>query len=105
MSGKRLLFALIASAMAVPGATRLTSADFGTTREGTPVRLYTLKNGNGVEATITNYGGRIVSLKVPDKRGAMGDVIAGFDSLEGFLNTNPYFGALVGRYANRIGHA
>ncbi|HYL93864.1 MAG TPA: aldose epimerase family protein, partial [Alphaproteobacteria bacterium] len=77
----------------------------GTTREGTPVRLYTLKNGNGVEATITNYGGRIVSLKVPDKKGALGDVIAGFDSLEGFLNTNPYFGALVGRYANRIGHA
>ena len=54
---------------------------------------------------ITNYGGRIVSLKVPDKSGAMGDVVLGFDSLEGYLSDNPYFGALIGRYANRIGHA
>jgi aldose 1-epimerase len=85
-------------------ATKLTSADFGKTREGTPVRIYTLTNASGVEAAITNYGGRIVSLKVPDRNGAMGDVVAGFTTLDGYLNTNPYFGALVGRYANRIGH-
>ena len=87
------------------GATKLVSGDFGKTREGAAVRIFTLTNKNGVEATITNYGGRVVSLKVPDKKGAMGDVVLGFDSLEGYLNENPYFGALIGRYANRIGHA
>ena len=95
-------FALMASMHA---ATKLVSGDFGKTREGTPVRIYTLTNKHGVEATITNYGGRVVSLKVPDKNGAMGDVVLGFDSLDGYLNENPYFGALIGRYANRIGHA
>jgi aldose 1-epimerase len=86
-------------------ATKLVSGDFGKTREGTPVRIYALTNQHGVEARITNYGGRVVSLRVPDKKGAMGDVVLGFDSIEGYLNENPYFGALIGRYANRIGHA
>jgi aldose 1-epimerase len=95
-------FALVAT---MQGATKLVSGDFGKTREGAPVRIYTLTNKNGVAATITNYGGRVVSLKVPDKKGAMGDVVVGFDSLEGYLNENPYFGALIGRYANRLGHA
>ncbi|MEO8051017.1 MAG: aldose epimerase family protein [Acidobacteriota bacterium] len=99
------LCALILGTVAMPAATKLTSSDFGKTREGAPVRLYTLTNAKGLVATITNYGGRIVSLKVPDKTGAMGDVVAGFDSLDGYLNQNPYFGALIGRYANRIGHA
>jgi aldose 1-epimerase len=94
-------FALVGS---MHGA-RLVSGDFGKTREGTPVRIYTLTNKHGVEATITNYGGRVVSLKVPDKKGAMGDMVLGFDSIDGYLNENPYFGALIGRYANRIGHA
>jgi len=95
-------FALMASMHA---ATKLVSGDFGKTREGTPVRIYTLTNKRGMVATITNYGGRVVSLKVPDKKGAMGDVVLGFDSIDGYLNENPYFGALIGRYANRIGHA
>lgn len=99
-----LVFALIVSSVAAQAA-KISSADFGKTREGTPVRLYTLRNPSGAEATITNYGGRIVTLKVPDKRGMMGDVIAGVDTLEGFLDNNPFFGALVGRYANRIGRA
>ena len=85
-------------------ATKVTSSDFGKTREGTQVRLYTLTNASGVEAAITNYGARIVSLKVPDRTGAMGDVVAGFNSLDGYLGPNPYFGAVVGRYANRIRH-
>lgn len=105
MNKTRAVFALILSAVAMQSATKLTSGDFGKTREGTPVRLYTLTNAGGVEAAITNYGGRIVSLKVPDRNGAMGDVVAGFTTLDGYLATNPYFGALVGRYANRIGHA
>ena len=105
MTRTRAVFALILGAVAMQAAIKLTSADFGKTREGTPVRIYTLTNANGVEAAITNYGGRIVSLKVPDRKGAMGDVVAGFTTLDGYLATNPYFGAIVGRYANRIGHA
>ena len=97
--------ALVASAISTQAATKIVSGDFGKTREGAAVRIFTLTNSHGVEATITNYGGRVVSLKVPDKSGAMGDVVLGFDSLEGYLNENPFFGALVGRYANRIGHA
>jgi aldose 1-epimerase len=91
--------------MASMHGAKLVSGDFGKTREGTPVRIYTLTNKHGVQAAITNYGGRVVSLKVPDKKGAMGDVVLGFDSIDGYLNENPYFGALIGRYANRIGHA
>ncbi|MDP8979099.1 MAG: galactose mutarotase [Acidobacteriota bacterium] len=87
-------------------AATLTVADFGKTAGGVAVRIYTLTNRHGVEARITNYGGTIVSLKVPDRKGAVADVVLGFDSLAGYIeNPSPYFGALVGRYANRIGHA
>ena len=65
--------------------------------------LYTLTNSKGMEAAITNYGARVVSLKVPDRAGRFADVVLGFDSLDGYLQTNPYFGAIVGRYGNRIG--
>lgn len=105
MNKTRAVFALILSAVAMQAATKVTSGDFGKTREGTPVRIYTLTNASGAEAAITNYGGRIVLLKVPDRNGAMGDVVAGFNSLDGYLGPNPYFGAVLGRYANRIGHA
>lgn len=75
--------------------------------EGTPVSLYTLSNHKGAQIQITNYGGIIVSIKVPDKAGKIEDVTLGFDSLEGYLSEtylkeNPYFGAIIGRYANRI---
>ncbi len=67
------------------------------------VELFTLKNKNGLEMTVTNYGGRVVSLLVPDKSGKMEDVVLGYDSLDGYLNSNEqYFGALIGRYGNRI---
>ena len=103
MDNKWAAFALMASMHA---ATKLVSGDFGKTREGTPVRIYTLTNKYGVQATITNYGGRVVSLKVPDKKGAMADVVLGFDSIEGYLNENPYLRrADRALYANRIGHA
>jgi len=105
MNKTRAGFALILGAVAMQAATKVTSGDFGKTREGTAVRIYTLTNGSGAAAAITNYGARIVSLKVPDRNGAMGDVVAGFNSLDGYLGPNPYFGAVVGRYANRIGHA
>jgi aldose 1-epimerase len=75
---------------------------FGTTTDGKEVFLYTLKNHSGMEAKITNYGGIVVSLRVPDRTGKFDDVVLGYDSLTGYLKESPYFGALIGRYANRI---
>lgn len=69
---------------------------------GEQVNLYTLRNSKGVEVSITNYGARVVSLKVADPSGKFDDVVLGFDSLDGYLQDNPYFGAIVGRYGNRI---
>lgn len=87
-------------------ATPIQRADFGKTRDGVAVSVYTLTNKNGVTARITNYGGIVVSLMVPDRNGKMADVVLGFDSLDGYLqNPGPFFGALIGRYGNRIGHA
>lgn len=68
-----------------------------------PVKLYTLKNKNGMEVCITNFGGRIVSIMVPDKENKMQDVVLGFDNLEDYINISNDFGATIGRYANRIG--
>jgi aldose 1-epimerase len=77
-------------------------APFGKTADGTPVEIYTLRNINGMEARIMTYGGAVVSLKVPDKNGKFGDVVLGYDSLGGYLTNSPFFGALIGRYGNRI---
>jgi len=74
---------------------------FGT-REGRPVNLYTLTNSHGIEVRTMNYGGIIVSLRVPDRKGQFADIVLGHDSLDGYLPNTPYLGALVGRYANRI---
>jgi aldose 1-epimerase len=81
--------------------------DFGVTPEGDSVDLYTLTNGGGVTMEVTNYGGIITSLRVPGRAGIREDVVLGFDSLSAYTSdsyraANPYFGALVGRYANRI---
>lgn len=81
----------------------ITKADFGKTLDGTPVEIYTLKNANGAEAKIMTYGGIVQSLIMPDKSGKFGDVVLGYDSLDGYLTNSPYFGALIGRYGNRIG--
>ena len=78
---------------------------FGRMADGTEVDIYTLTGVGGVEARITNYGGIIVSLKTPDRDGSPGDVTLGYDSLDGYLARNPFFGSLVGRYGNRIGGA
>lgn len=72
---------------------------------GEEVDLYTLRNAKGTEATITNYGGRLVSLCTPDRNGKFDDIVLGFDNLDGYLEKNPYLGALVGRFANRIADA
>lgn len=78
-------------------------AAFTKTINGSTAKLYTLKNKNGLELSITNYGGRIVSLMVPDRSGKVEDVVLGYGSLDGYLNGNEqYFGAAIGRYGNRI---
>jgi aldose 1-epimerase len=74
--------------------------------EGKAITEYTLTNGNGMQLSIINYGGTITKLTAPDKNGTLGDVVLGYDSLSGFIQKgNPYFGALIGRYGNRIGKA
>ena len=75
---------------------------FGKLENGEEVYMYTLKNKNGMKAEITNYGATVVSLLAPDKNGKMEDVILGYDSLKSYENGTSYFGAIVGRYGNRI---
>ncbi|MBV8318997.1 MAG: galactose mutarotase [Planctomycetaceae bacterium] len=79
----------------------LQKMDFGKTPEGMPVELYVLKNGR-MTVKVMTYGATITELHVPDRRGTPGDVVLGFDDLEGYLGNNPYFGATIGRVANRI---
>jgi aldose 1-epimerase len=80
-------------------------ANFGHLENGAPVDLYTLTNAKGCELKITNYGCIIVALKVPDKDGIMGDVVLGYETVGEYIENSPYFGAVVGRYGNRIGGA
>lgn len=75
---------------------------FQTEVNGKQTQLYTLTNANGMEVCITNFGGRIVSIMVPDKTGEMRDVVLGFDSIADYINVPSDFGAAIGRYANRI---
>lgn len=80
---------------------------FGHLPDGRQVDVYRFTNANGIELRVTNYGGIIVSLKTPDKEGKFDDIALGFDSLETYLSeeyrqANPYFGAIIGRYGNRI---
>ena len=77
-------------------------APFGTAPDGQRVDLYTLVNCNGIRARIATYGGTLVSLHVPDRAGAFADIVLGFDGPEAYFETHPYFGSLIGRYANRI---
>ena len=77
---------------------------FGKTSDGRDVDLYTLTNKKGMEVAITNFGGIIVTLRVPDRKGKFDDVVLGYDSVDGYLTNKAFFGALIGRYGNRIGH-
>ena len=83
-------------------AAKMTKQSFGKTPVGEEVALYTLTNSKGVAATITTYGGIVVSLQAPDRAGRLADVVLGFDTLDGYLKGHPYFGAIIGRYGNRI---
>ena len=79
-----------------------TRAHFGHTHEGDAVECYTLRNDAGMEARVMTYGGILLSLRMPDRDGNVADVVLGFDTLAPYLEEHPYFGALIGRYANRI---
>lgn len=108
--GAGIAFAMICACTNVNDASQLTAsglnpAAFDTTINDKVVKLYTLKNNNGMEVCITNYGGRVVSLVVPDKDGKPTDVVLGFDNIAQFvdtLNSPTDYGSSVGRYANRI---
>ena len=93
---------LLALALVVQAQAGITKTSFGKTGLGENIDLYTLRNIHGVEAKITNYGGIVVSLKVPDRNGKFDDVVLGFKDLADYLKPGPYFGALIGRYGNRI---
>jgi aldose 1-epimerase len=94
-----LVLALMTVAADLTG--QVSKAPYGKTPDGTAVDVYTVKDG-ALEARIITYGGIVTSLKVPDKNGKSADVVLGYDSLEGYLNNKAYFGALIGRYGNRI---
>jgi len=78
---------------------------FGTLPDGTPVELYTLKNAHGLTMKVMTYGALITELHTPDRSGQLGDIVLGFDNLDAYLKGHPYFGAVIGRYANRIAKA
>lgn len=96
------LAAVFAVLLAAPGLAQVKETPFGHMKDGRAVALYTLTNGNGLQAAITTYGARLVSLTVPDRNGKMGDIVLGYDRLAPYLKGRPYFGATIGRYANRI---
>ena len=88
-------------AMNLQAKTSVTKEPFGAMPDGTPVEIYTLSDRN-IQARIMTYGGILVSLSTPDRSGKMDDIVLGFDSLDNYVSKNTFFGALVGRYANRI---
>jgi len=93
---------LLGSVMTSAAAQGIEKKPYGRLADGTQVDIYVLTNANGVEAAITNYGGIVVSLKVPDRAGKFGDVVLGRGSLDEYVQSSPFFGCLVGRYGNRI---
>jgi aldose 1-epimerase len=96
--------------MSASNSSSISKAAFGKTPDGTPVEIYALRNARGGEARIMTCGGIVQKLTMPDKKGEFADIVSGFDSLGGYVSDSyvkncPYFGALIGRYGNRIGGA
>src|SRR5262245_21796501 len=80
----------------------VSKSSFGQTPAGEAVDLFTLSNAQGLEARIISYGGIVISLRVPDRDGRLDDIALGYNDLDGYLKSTPYFGAIIGRYGNRI---
>jgi aldose 1-epimerase len=100
-----LLMTTLAFSGAEPQSGSTTKKSFGKTPDGQSVDLYVLTNRSGAEVSITNYGGAIVSVKVPDRHGKLADVVLGYDNVDGYVNDKSHFGGIIGRYGNRIAHA
>ena len=107
---RRLILSIIIVTFVASAAAQSTSSKstrevqqqpFGT-RDGRPITLYTLTNSHGVEIRAMNYGGIIVAIRVPDRKGQLADIALGHETMEGYIPNPPYLGAIVGRYANRI---
>ena len=81
---------------------RIDKRAFGSLEGGTPIDIYTLKNRNGLQVEITTYGGAVVTINTPDRHGRMADIVLGYADASGYVSDVSYFGALIGRYANRI---
>ena len=97
------LCSVIALSIAAPmQASSISKAEFGKLPDGRTAHIYTLINRRGMKARITNYGGIVVSLTAPDRKGKMADVVLGYNNLADYVKATPYFGAIAGRYANRI---
>lgn len=96
--------ALLASGLGAAGPSGVAARPWGLLPDGRVVTLFTLTNRHGLSAEIIDYGGIIVSLRTPDRSGRMGDIVLGFDTFDRYVTDSPMFGAIVGRYANRIGH-
>jgi aldose 1-epimerase len=94
--------AVLLSIAPVQAKSGITRAEFGQLSNGRTAHIYTLTNARGMKARITNYGGIVVSLHAPDRRGRMADVVLGYNNLSDYIKATPYFGAITGRYANRI---
>src|SRR4026207_2041677 len=97
-----MLFCFALLGVTVVNAQKVSKDSFGKTAEGESVDIYTLTNRNGMETRMTNYGGIVVSLTAPDRDNKYSDVVLGFNDLDSYLKGHPYFGALIGRYGNRI---
>jgi len=97
--------ATLSGAAALAQDAKVAGAPFGKAPDGRSVELFTLANSHGMEARIMTWGAGLVSLKVPDKQGQLGDVVLGFDDMDGYLKHDFFAGKVVGRYANRIGQA
>ncbi|MEA2705274.1 MAG: aldose 1-epimerase, partial [Gemmatimonadaceae bacterium] len=111
--GRRKLVCVAAAAFAllgqvacktvpVPNVVSPTVTSFGATTDGRAAELFTITNRHGIQVRLTNYGGIITSLRTPDRSGRLDDIVLGYDSLAGYVRNSPYFGAIVGRYGNRI---
>jgi aldose 1-epimerase len=83
----------------------VTKASFGRLTDGTEIEQYTLTNAKGASCKVITYGGRVTELQMPDRAGKLGDIVLGYDKLDNYLAENPYFGAAIGRYGNRIAKA
>ena len=100
----RVILLLAMCTVFAEAKTEVTKQLFGKMPDGTPVDIYTVKDET-IEARIMTYGGILVSLKTPDRNGKPGDIVLGYDSLEKYVANSPFFGALIGRFGNRIAHA